>query len=98
VGYFYMRTSRWLVRWHVAAVFAGFAAASFSIHLYLFYVYFSSHPGVRNLALGQVYPLSNHGAIVYLSRQEAACLSLLMAGFAFWLVGTEVAGQIRTTL
>ena len=57
------------------------AIGMFLSSLYLFYSYHGGHlPKVPQPAIGRVFPSSNHGSIVYLTRWESNFLNILQLG------------------
>jgi hypothetical protein len=70
----------------IAAAVAAIAFTSFLTHLWQFSRYFSVRPAHPDRALGLVWPLYNHGAVVYLSAVESTGLALLFYVFMLGIV------------
>ena len=71
------------MREYIAAACVGICGATFLSFMWLFGDYQSNRPRQPQPQVGWVYPLSNHGAIVYITDVEATGLYFLF--FAFFL-------------
>ena len=67
-------------------VFLALAVACGPAWLSLFYYYFSSRPAAPSPQLGFIYPLNNHGFVVYIAAAESVALTLLGMGVALGFV------------
>lgn len=63
--------------------------ASFALKMILFYYLMQVSPQVSNLATGQVWPLNNHGYIVYITRSQNILQYALF--YAFVVLGVAAA-------
>lgn len=71
------------MREYIAAACVGIGMTTFLSFMWLFFDYQANRPRQPQPQVGRVYPLSNHGAIVYKTDVEATGLYFLF--FAFFL-------------
>jgi len=66
------------------------ALVSFALKLFLFYYLMDISPRTPNIATGQVWPLNNHGYIVYITRSQNIVQYVLF--YAFIALGLAAGG------
>jgi hypothetical protein len=74
----------------IAMVFLALTVACGPSWLVLFYYYFSSRPAAPSPQLGFIYPLSNHGSVVYIAAADSVALTLLGMGVVLGFVVAAV--------
>ena len=75
--------------WKTIALGLGFASlGTWLVRLYLFFYYIDTNPPICQPGLGKIYPLNNHGQIVYVDFAEKWTLNgLYMLALLFFGTG-----------